>query len=169
MHNRACMLTSSISSVAQSKAYCFYRCKSRLLMAKVRANRGLAIKGVLPRAQHTHAPITPQAWAHFFKAHFRGGQAARVQYDPQTSVIAGGRATCYTVLSLPVLTDAVRRAIQSTRDTSATGDDGIGPLFSISMLFWAVLPTHRTMFWPPCSAVFFVLSCVQAMYQRHGR
>jgi hypothetical protein len=38
-----------------------------------------------------------------------------------------------------------------------------------SMLFWAVLPTYRTMFWPPCSAVFSVLSCVQAMYQQDGR
>jgi hypothetical protein len=33
------------------------------------------------------------------------------------------------MLSLPVVTAAVRRAIQHTRDTSATGDDGIGPAF----------------------------------------
>jgi hypothetical protein len=83
-----------------------------LLLAKVRANRGLAVKGFLPRAQHTHAPVTPHAWAHFIQAHFRGAQAARVQYDPQTSVIAGGRATCFTMPSLPVVTAAVRRAIQ---------------------------------------------------------
>jgi hypothetical protein len=107
----------------------FYRCKARLVLAKVRPNRGLAVEGFLPRAQHTHAPVTPQACSHFIQAHFRAGQAARVQYDPQTSAIAGGRATCFTMQSLPDLTAAVRRAIQRTRDTSATGDDGIGPAF----------------------------------------
>jgi hypothetical protein len=53
---------------------------------------------VFCRAQHTHAPVTPQAWAHFIQAHFRNGQA-------------GGRATCFTMPSLPVVTAAVRRAI----------------------------------------------------------
>jgi hypothetical protein len=70
----------------------------------------------LKRAQHTHAPVTPQAWAHFIQAHFRSGQAARVQHDPQTSVIARGRATffnmpCFNMPSLLVVTAAVRRAI----------------------------------------------------------
>jgi hypothetical protein len=164
----ACMLTSSISSVAQSKAYCFLCCKARLLLAKVRANRGLAVKGFLPRAQHTYAPVTPQAWAHFIQAHFRGGQAARVQYDPQTSVIAGGRATCFTMPSLPVVTAAVRRAIQRTRDTSATGDDGIGPAFIKHAVLGGTAHTPDHVL-APLLGHLSVLSCVQAMYQQHGR
>jgi hypothetical protein len=126
--DRAC-LQAQYHRLLRAKRTAFYRCKARLLLAKVRANRGLAVKGLSPRAQHTHAPVTPQAWAHFIQVHFRGGQAARVQYDPQTSVIAGGRATCFTMPSLPVVTAAVWHAIQRTRDTSATGDDGIGPVF----------------------------------------
>jgi hypothetical protein len=59
-----------------------FRCKARPFLAKVRANRGLAVKCFLSRAQCTHAPVTSQAWVNFIRAHFRGGQAARVQYDP---------------------------------------------------------------------------------------
>jgi hypothetical protein len=148
----------------KAKRTAFHRYKVRLLLTKVRASRGLAVERFLPRAQHTHAPVTPQAWAHFIQAHFRAGQ-----HDPQTSVIAGGRATCFTMPSLPVVTAAVRRAILRTRDTSATGDDGIGP---------AILKQHAVSggtahtpehVWLPCLAIFSVLCCVHAMYQQHGR
>jgi hypothetical protein len=43
--------------------------------------------------------------------------------------LARGRETCSTTLSLPVVIAAVRCAIQLTRDTSASGYDGIGPVF----------------------------------------
>jgi hypothetical protein len=126
--------------------------------AKVRANRGLTVKGILPRAQHTHAPVTPQAWAHFIQAHFRGGQAASFQYDPQTSVIAGGRATCFTT-SLPVVTAAVRCAIQHTRDTSATGNDGIGPAFTKHAVLGGTAHTPDHVLAPLLSRLFRAVLC----------
>jgi hypothetical protein len=43
--------------------------------------------------------------------------------------LQGVKQLGFTLPSLPVVTAAVRRAIQRTRDTSATGDDGIGPAF----------------------------------------
>jgi hypothetical protein len=67
-----------------------------------------------------------------------------------------------------MVTAAVRRAIQRTRDPSATGDDGIGPVFIKHAVSGGTAHTPDHVL-APCSAVFSVLSCVQAMYQQHGR
>jgi hypothetical protein len=72
---------------------------------------------------------------------------------------------CRPCLWLPLLCDVLSSAHVTLLPLAMAALD----LRSLSMLFWAVLPPHRTMFWPPCSAVFSVLSCVQAMYQQHGR
>jgi hypothetical protein len=58
-------------------------------------------------------------------------------------------------LWLPMLCNVLSSARDT--DTSATGNDGIVPV-SISILFWAVLPTQRTRFWP-CSTTFFDVLC----------
>jgi hypothetical protein len=103
--------------------------------------------------------VTPQAWAHFIQAHFRGGQAARVRYDSQTSVIAGGRAACYTMPSLPVVTAAVRSAMQRTCDTSATGDDGVGPAFIRHAVWGGTAHTPDHVLAPLLSRLFRAVLC----------
>jgi hypothetical protein len=70
-----------------------------------------------------------------------------------------------TAVRLQLLCDVLSSAHVTLLPLAMTALD----LCSLSMLFGAVLPTHRTMFWPPCSAVFSVLSCVQAIYQQDGR
>jgi hypothetical protein len=70
--------------------------------------------------------------------------------------------------SLPVVTAAVRRAIQRTRVTSAIGDDGIGPAFINHAVFGSTAHTPEHVL-APLLGCFPVLSCVKAMYQQRGR
>jgi hypothetical protein len=77
-----------------------------------------------------------------------------------------GSSKLLTMPSLPVVTAAVRRAIQRMCDTSTTGSDGIGPAFIEHAASGSPAHTPGHVLAP---LLFSVLWCDQAMYQQHGR
>jgi hypothetical protein len=149
----------------RAKCTVLYRCKARLLLANVRANRGLAVKVFLPRAQHTCAcdftslgPFHSGSLPWWTRCN---GSTIRRQVPLQG--VEQLALPCRPCLWLPLLCDVLSSAHVTLLPLAITALD----LRSLSLLFWAALTTQRTMFWPPCSADSS--SCVQAMYQQHGR
>jgi hypothetical protein len=160
----ACMLTSSISSVAQSEAYCLFRCISRLLLARVRSSHGVAVKGLLPTGVVLKSPTQTCASDSTSLGPFHSGSlpwwaSRKGSVRSADKCHCRGQATCLIMPSLPVATTAVQRAIQRTRVTSATGDDGIGPAFNKHAVLGGTAHTPDRVLAPLLGRLFRAVLC----------
>jgi hypothetical protein len=128
----------------------------------------LQLKGLLPRAQHKLAPVTPQAGPMSF-----GPTSVLNRPQVISTIRRHVSLQGFEHLALPGLLclwlPLPCGVLSSARVTHLPLVMTALDLRSLSMLFLAVLSTHQSMFWPTCSAVVAVLCCVQAMYQKHGR